>query len=121
MTADCAMTGLRVAVEPDVLDQEMSECLKQRTVPVLRSQDAAEYPLEASVLVTCQAHASRKAVDGFDLPQVRRANHIQRRTPASIDRRQLESSSHELIVVHPLSWGSNSRPGSKIVSISLAF
>src|ERR1700721_4151325 len=109
MPAQRAVTGAVVAVEADVLFEEKAEGGLRLPGPVRRSQHRAEHPREPAVLVAANARGAGIVVDLPRLGEIGKAGLGQPLVPAGGVK--LEQAAHELIVVHPLTWPRDSRPG----------
>src|SRR5580704_4666434 len=110
MPAESAMARIRIAVEADVLGEEVPKGLQQRTVPTRSRQECSKDGFKPAVLVTCQSQCPDVWIHGASLGQVALTDcdELTLSVLRSLD--QLQRSPHELVVVHLLAGRRNAWP-----------
>jgi len=120
MPTECTVTLFRIAVESNVLNEEMLECLQEWSIPTLSLQNRPKHFLQPFVLVACDAQRSAYPVHGADSSQIALTNGLKTTLPAFCNPCQIQRSAHKFIVIHPLPDFCNPWPRRKIVRIPFA-
>src|SRR5215467_16079292 len=101
MPAERAMTLIRIAIEPNVLRQEMLEGLQERVVPMRGPQNGAKHSFKTAIFVARDTYGLAHIVHGANSCQIRFPDCIETLPTALLDGSQLKRSSHKLVVIHP--------------------
>src|SRR5215472_2970378 len=120
MPAERAVTLFRITIKPNMLSQEMLECLQERVIPTRGLQNGAKHPFKTTILIARDADGLAHIIHRANSRQVRRADSLKVVSPVLFDSSQGKRPSHELVVVHPLPPRRYAWSRGKIVGVALA-
>ena len=118
MPAKRAMSGVGIAVEFNVSNQEVMKCAKRRFVPIRSGEDRREHPLQPAIFITCDAHGLGERIHPPHFRKIGKPQPLDSLARALIQTSPGDHAPHELVMVQFLSLFRYARTGGEIVGVA---